>query len=128
MGELLNKIWKAADAVSDIMAQEESSMITVNMYTYDDFRHFCKKKMREDRNIAKCTLAVSRTKEFENIVFAEHRYVIRILFLDSYGNPIQVESSQEAYMGLMVIASGIDHKLKDLVGDQEKKTIVIKGR
>lgn len=128
MGELLNKIWKAVDAVSDIITQEESSMITVDMYTYDDFNLFCKKNIRENQNIMKCTLAVLRTKEFENMVFAEYKYVIRILFLDSLGNPIQVNSSQEAYMGLMIIASGIDRKLKELIGDYEKKTLIIRRR
>ena len=38
------------------------------------------------------------------------------------------DGGQESYLGLVVIASGIDRKLKERMGDAEKKTMKIKGR
>ena len=128
MGELLNKIRQVADAAADIMAQEESTIRTVDLYTDDDFMHFCKKNIRQHPEIEKCTLAVSRTRDFDHMVFSEYKYVIRVLFLDAMENPILAEGGQESYLGLVVIASGIDRKLKERMGDAEKKTMKIKGR
>lgn len=128
MSDLLKKLTKAMDAVADIMTEEESSILNVCMYTYDEFNHFYKKNMRENMSVAKCKLSIKQTKEFDDMVFSEKKYIIKILFLDIAGNPILVKCSQDAYMGLIVIASGIDKKLKDLMGDKEQKTITIKRR
>lgn len=128
MGELLKKMMRAKEAVEDIMAEEESSMLTVNLYTYDDFNRFCKKNKKENPNVEKCTVAIEQAKEFDQMVFAENKYIIRILFLDSMDIPIQLECNQEAYLGLIVIASGIDRELRDFMGNEKKKTLIIQRR
>lgn len=128
MGEFMDKIRKVADVAADIMSQEESTVRTVNLFTDEDFMRFCKKNIKQHPEIEKCTLAVSRTREFDQMVFSEYKYVIRVLFLDFMENPILAEGGQQAYLGLIVIASGIDRKLKERMGDAEKKTMSIKGR
>lgn len=129
MGNIFDKLNKALDAFTDALLEEVSDVKSVEVYRYEDIVLNFRKKIEENSRIVKCRIAVEKVNEYDNRVFSEARYLIRLLFLDIDDNPIKigVENFEEAYEGTVVIASAIDSKLKEYMGDKTQKTLVVRG-
>lgn len=123
MGELFDKISKAVDAFADVITEKQTSTQVVEIYKYEDFRRYFLARRKEIPQIEKCTISVTQKKEFEETVFSENKYIIRILMLDGNGKPISFDEKEDSYVGTIVIASAIDKAMVDFMGEASEKTV-----
>ncbi len=126
MAHFLSKISKAVDAFTDVLVEDIDSKKNVAIYKYDDFKKFLIDKQKKEPRVKKCIIAVTQEKEFDGISFPEVKYLIRIILLDETGLPIPIGNSTEEFMGDIIIASAIDTKLKNYMGNKKEKTVFIK--
>lgn len=128
MGDLRDKITRAANAFAEIITEDVSSIQELPIYKYDDFIAFVNKKINEYPEIKKCTLSIMQGREFDNKVYSENKYIIRILMLDEGGRPVCIDGEDDEFVGAVIIASVIDKKLSDYMGEKTQKTVSIGGR
>lgn len=128
MNDFWTKLNKAADAVAEVLTEGVTSNQNVKLYTYDEFKEIVMYKRKVYPQIAKCTISVQSRKEFEDKVFPENKYVIRIVMLDEQRKPICVANNPDEYVGALVIADSIDKRLYEFMGDKTEKTVVIGGK
>lgn len=126
MSDFFSKISRAVDAFTDVLAEDIDSKKELAVYKYEDFRRFVVSRKKVEPRIKKCTIAVDQVKEFDGIVFPEMKYLIRIILLDETNHPIPIGNSMDVFMGDVIIASSIDTKLRDFMGDKKEKTVSVR--
>lgn len=128
MNDLLKKISKAADAFAGVIMDDVQSDNYVKLYRYQDFRGLFFHKKKEYKQVEKCTISIQEAKEFDDMIFAQNKYIIRILMLDCEKRPICVKGCKDEYVGGLIIADGIDKQLQEFMGGKSEKTVGIGGK
>lgn len=128
MSNIFDKISRAADAFAEVITEDLRSDNTVKMYRYSDFKDLFMSKRKTYPQICKCTISIQQGKQFDDMVFAENKYIIRIVMLDESKRPICANGAADEYVGALVITDGIDKALKDFMGKKTEKTVVVGGR
>lgn len=127
MGEIIEKLGRVIDHIAEELTKDEFSLNQVELYRFSDFSCFAKQMVRENASIKKFKISVLRSDRYEEIVFPESKYIIRILCLDKNSEPVLFDSIPGEYKGTMVIASGIDSKFNAFMNGKTEKTVVYKG-
>jgi hypothetical protein len=128
LSNILGKISRAADAFAEVITEDLRSDNTVKMYRYSDFKELFISKRKEYPQICKCTISIQQGKQFDDMVFAGNKYIIRIVMLEESKRPICAKGTTDEYVGALVIADGIDKALKDFMGEKTEKTVVMGGK
>lgn len=128
MSDLRDKITRAANAFAEIITEDVSSTQNLSIYKYNDFKSFVNKKINEYPEIVKCTISIMQGREFEDKVYSENKYIIRMVMLDEESRPICMNGKDDEFVGAVIISSAIDKRLKDFMGEKTEKTIVIGGK
>lgn len=127
MSNIFSKLSKAVDAFTDVLTENIDSTKKSSVYKYEEFVKFFRENRKETPEVEKCTISVSLVNEFDGVVFPEKKYLIRIVLLDKDSRPIPINGNKEEFLGNVTIASSIDTKLKDFMGEKTEKTVVWKG-
>lgn len=125
MNDFLKRLSKAADAFADVITENIVPGQNAKIYTYTDFKTTIVNKRKKYPQIAKSIISVQVKNSFDNKVFPENKYIIRIVMLDSNEKPIHVNERNDEYVGSLVIADSIDKKLSDFMGDKTEKTVIV---
>ena len=128
MNDFLDKLNRAADAFAEVLTESIGTNQSTKLYTYDEFKKLVMDKRKICSRVAKCMISVQAKRTFENMVFPENKFVIRIVMLDEARKPICVESNPDEYLGALIIADSIDKKLYDFMGEKTEKTVVVGGK
>ena len=128
MNQILNRLSKAIDVFADTLVGEDGAMEQVRLYTYADFKDFIKKSRRNFPTARKCTIALEKGNQYNEQIFSEDKYIIRMVLFDGDGQPLNVDGDIDVYAGKGVIASSIDWELENFMEEKSKKTIKWGGR
>lgn len=128
VNEFFDKLSRAADAFAEVMTEGIKEEQNIKLYTYNDFRTIVLKKQREFPQITKCTISVQKRKEFDDMFFADEKYIIRIVMLDDERSPICVDNKNDEFVGAFVIADSIDRHLIEFMDGKTEKTVVVGGK
>ena len=123
MRDIFGKISKAVDAFADGLTEGIDSTNKREIYRYVDFKHYFLSKQRENPEIKKAVISIEKVSEFGNIVYAEKKYLIRIVLLNKHKEPIIFERNPEEYVGTIIVASSIDQELADFMGEKKERTV-----
>lgn len=127
MKDILGKINKTIDVITDAMVEQIPSENEVKEYCYSDLNSYAKKMILDDDRIKRFTVAIEKATEFSGKVYANEHFIIRIVMLDEEGRPIYADAKGENYLGTTIIAEAIDAKLKEKMSGQSKKTFAYRG-
>lgn len=125
MSDLFEKISKAADAFADIITESENATKTVKIYTYQDFKRYFVKMKKEYPEILKCVISIEQGRQFDDVVYSENKYIIKLVMLKEDNNPVLFGNNPDSYVGTVIIASAIDKDMLDFMGDKTEKTVVM---
>ena len=128
MSQILNRLSKAIDVFADALVGEDRAMEQVQLYTYSDFKEFIRKGRRDFPTASKCTIALEKNNQYNEQIFSEDKYIIRMILLDGDGQPFNVEGDIDVYAGKGIIASSIDRELENFMEGKSKKTVKWGGR
>lgn len=127
MKNILGKINKAIDAITDAMVAQLPSVNEAKEYRYSDLSNYAKKLKAEYPNIQKFTIAIDKSSEYAGKVYASDRFIIRIVMLTGKGSPIIVDKKSNNYLGTVVIAEAIDMQLKEIMAGTARKSFKCSG-
>ena len=127
MKDILGKINKAIDVITDAMVDQLSSINEVNEYKYADLQVYIKKMRSEYPEISRFRIAIDRSSECSGKVYASERFIIRIVMLDVSNAPILADKKNDDYIGTIVVAEAIDMRLMSRMAGEKVKTFICSG-
>lgn len=126
MGTLFDKISRAVDAFAEIITEDVQSTKSVRLYTYEELKKYLEKMQKEYPEAAKCTVSVKKDKQFDDIIYSESKYIIKIIMLKGNGSPIYFDENEDSYVGTVIVASAVDKAMSHFMGDKTKKTVMMR--
>lgn len=128
MSNILDKISRAVDAFAQVITEDVECHNTAKIYRYNDFQNLLISNKNAYPQICRCTVSIQQARQFDDMIFAENKYIIRIVMLDENKKPICIKGTKDEYVGDLIIADGIDKALKEFMNGKTERTVGVGGR
>lgn len=127
MSDLFSKFSKAVDAFADVLTENVTAKKSVALYKYSDLSSFVSQMKRKYPAVSRVCVSLTRQSEFDGMVFPETKYIVRVLLLDSAGQPISIDGKDDGYLGTVAIASAVDTQMDEFMRGRTERTVAVRG-
>lgn len=123
MAEIISKVLKVVDAVTDVLTEDIDSKQNTGIYKFEDFVKFLRENRKTNSVVEKSTISVTKVTEFDGVRYPEAKFLVRIVLLDKENRPIYLNKRRDEILGSVTIANSIDTKLAEFMGEKTKRTV-----